>query len=501
MGSEKALYHNSGYERKLAELKRKPKEAAFNEIMEKLAMLAYFVGRDVRKFIEQKVPVFQHLYNGYFSDVGPDTVYTLLMEKTAKYSNMLHGLLAAEMKLMAALPGKGRDYILSYKEAMKKLTERQSSGYALDLLRQNMKMETITRIVTAKIWENIERREKEGVSQNTTRLMIKQFMSGFKTKENVQLIERLVAEANTQLGLLKLPAQYKEHEHTMIEALRESIKRSTGEDPDKVLAKAAVAQETVAEHKRQLGIDDYVRTLEAKAQNKEEKPKEETTESEEEENEPRSISELKKMGFKEISPKDLTLDKNGKLVIREEKPPQLLSMDEDTMQIKDAIPETFHEENTPREAKQEQQRIMRIGERDLKKCQEILEALETGQPMDDNPIYRSALRKSKKFQKIREEASGKPLDPILLKRVKGVNQECEPIFVEDVLTEEDDKQKFDLLSTKRKIRRSKHKKQTIFCSLTYITHFHMCNQQNVTLYTRFNMFQTFTEKLENDFII
>ena len=87
---------------------------------------------------------------------------------------------------------------------------------------------------------------------------------------------------------------------------------------------------------------------------------------------------------------------------------------------------------------------MNIGKQAYHKSIEIHEALESGKPMDDEPVYRKTLRLSEHYRKIREEATGKPIDPQLLKRVKISDDQ----FYSELLRDDD-----KIISTKRRVKR------------------------------------------------
>ena len=429
------MYHNEEYKRCLSLLKSKPKTEAFEEIMEKLALLSYFIGREAHAFMELGNPIFKELYDGYFSNIGIDTVKNVFKKKVEPYSDALNMMLIEEMKLKRHLPGKGRLFLLSFKEAVNKVTSKEVKGYTLDLLRKEIKMDGIIRALTQQVFKNVERREKEGIPQKMTKLYLKQYLEGNITEDNKEVVERLVAEANTQLGLLRLPVHFDKYKNTIIETVNDTAKLITGDRSDDALLKISISKENLKEGgllAQQCEIEGQGSLVNKIL----ERDKDIIIDGIEKSVTP---EELKEIGFTEVSPSDLTIDKSGKLVYQGD---DSAAVEKKRQQQEEAIRESHRISmgGTPREVKQEHDKYIKLGEEALVKSKLIVEALETGKPMDDDLIYRKMLRKNKHYQKIREVATGKPLDPTLLKRIK-TTQSKDPILVQN--TEQS-------ISTKRK---------------------------------------------------
>jgi hypothetical protein len=69
-----------------------------------------------------------------------------------------------------------------------------------------------------------------------TRLELKKLFSGVRTKENLNLYNELLVEANTQLGLLKLPESFGKNFTEIIKSVSyKNLKDLIGEDPITVI--------------------------------------------------------------------------------------------------------------------------------------------------------------------------------------------------------------------------------------------------------------------------
>jgi hypothetical protein len=332
-------------------------------------------------------------------------------------------MLVNEMKYRRQLPGKGRVHLLSFKEAVQKIASKEIKGYAFDLLRKEMKMNAIFRALTQQVFKNVERREKEGIPQKTTKMCLQQYMNGEVSENNIEIVERLIAEANTQLGLLKLPSRFDKYKNTIMETVNDTAKLITGDSSDNALLKITIAKENLKEDSLlalQSGMGEQGNLVEKILERDKDIVIDDIEKSV-------SVEEMKEQGFTEISPSDLTIDKSGTLIYQGD---DSAAIEKKRKEEEEALRESCRitSVKTAREAKQEYEKYHRLGKEALANSELIAEALESGTPMDDDLVYRKLLRKSKHYQKIREAATGKPLDPVLLKRIKNV-QSTDPVLV------------------------------------------------------------------------
>lgn len=90
---------------------------------------------------------------------------------------------------------------------------------------------------------NIIKKEKEGLIRlilgkdlSITKIELRKFFSGIRTKENLRLYNELLVEANTQLGLIKFPESFaKDFTETIKSVSYSELKDLIGEDPMTVL--------------------------------------------------------------------------------------------------------------------------------------------------------------------------------------------------------------------------------------------------------------------------
>lgn len=468
LGKEREIYRNTVFKNQMENLKRKPRKQAFNEIMEKLSILSFMVGFDAELYMDSENNLFKFIFDNYFENED-ENYLELFNEKHEKYEGMLQKIWLAEQKLTENWLGKGRNYIMPFKDAMKILENKESKGYITDLLRNNEKMKTIESALWAQIEENIKKREKEGIPQTHTRLLLKRFNDKQFSDDNIKLVNKLIAEANTQLQLLKLPSFYKDHENTMIETIKIDSQRKTKEKTDLALLKTTIAKENVKENlapqiegmPKLFDIYDYKEELKN------------TDKDEDEENEENNNPEIKKIfgedkelakifkneKLENISDKTLSILKDGKLIVKEDNS----MIKHEQKMIENAPQFTEHPKSyldKPKSKLSEYEKWLKLSEMTIQKGFEIRHALENGIPMDDDLLYRKILRKSRKYQKIREEATGKKLDPELLKRKKiGV-------YLGEITSESDEERftqsSYDIISMKKSVNKlnRKNKRKT-----------------------------------------
>ncbi len=468
MGSESGLYRTGPeYQKQLEKLRSKSPETALNETIEKLAILGYLVGRDMREFIERGQSVLDSMYEGHFARkrIPPEEIRLRFAETNKRYVGTLRALMMATSQRVLTIPGQGRMRILPYKEAVVQAVHgKTEQKFEVDAVRKQMKIDALGSALLGQIEANIQRREKEGTPQKKTREMMRKFLEGDVTAENEKLFQRLIAEANTQLQLLQLPAEYKEHTATMAETIRQTVKSETGLDPDLVLRKAVVAQENSVENSMASGtalprlpdLKEFAESLRAAAaKRKQTAParKEISILSTEQRNEtavavqeesPKSLMEAKKAGFGRTDSTALSIQGKKRVVYpemsREETAKLKSELAESLKTVKDLpIMSDFDPNDTNKQMQAKNNKVVKLGEQDYHHCDLLTEALETGQPMDYDPIYLNALKGSKKFQKLRERNTGRPIPKEIWDMPRGILAGVkESPFVRGLREEEDE---------------------------------------------------------------
>ena len=77
---------------------------------------------------------------------------------------------------------------------------------------------------------------KLGIDVSLTKLELKKLFSGVRTKENLNIYNELLVEANTQLGLIKFPESFGKNFTEIIKSVSyNDLKNLIGEDPMTVI--------------------------------------------------------------------------------------------------------------------------------------------------------------------------------------------------------------------------------------------------------------------------
>ncbi len=117
-------------------------------------------------------------------------------------------------------------------------------------VREAQQLMYIFNTLLEQVERNIQRREKEGIDQTQTRVLLKQLLQeGGETPENLQLYRELVIEANTQLGLITMPEEFFSKYKEIIKITSyDELKKVIGEDPRRAHKRYLVQKDN--EHRR-----------------------------------------------------------------------------------------------------------------------------------------------------------------------------------------------------------------------------------------------------------
>ena len=165
-----------------------------------------------------------------------------------------------DLKRLKLLPGHGRSLIESYEDAMKRFDLKKDRGYRfiVNPLREDKQMIKNFMDIFQKIEENILEREAQGISQETTRILLNQlFKSRQETPENLALFKELFIEANTQLGIFSLPEDiFGKYKELVRVTLNNVIFKQTGEDPRRIWKREMISAENQEERQIYTQLSD-----------------------------------------------------------------------------------------------------------------------------------------------------------------------------------------------------------------------------------------------------
>jgi len=97
-----------------------------------------------------------------------------------------------------------------YDVTMERINKKRFKKYEYKINEREEKLSIIYShcLIMKQIYENIWRKEQEGINQNSVKMELYEFFQKTQTRGNLANFEMLFAEANAQLGLLRLPSEF-----------------------------------------------------------------------------------------------------------------------------------------------------------------------------------------------------------------------------------------------------------------------------------------------------
>jgi hypothetical protein len=215
--------------------------------LEKISILSHLIDKEFICYIQNGVNPLKIMFAGKFGHFSDDQVFKTFSKVNSVYQSELERIFFEDLKRISETLGTGRMWTRDYTEECKKYDKTSDeaknlpkSEFLVDKFTKLDEMKYINHLLMAQIGINIRLKEKNGENMNIVKLHLKKYFSGIKTKQNEELFNQLLVEANTHLGLLKLPKSFRRFENLVSEIIYKKMEDILGEDPQKAYQNAMV---------------------------------------------------------------------------------------------------------------------------------------------------------------------------------------------------------------------------------------------------------------------
>jgi hypothetical protein len=182
---------------------------SFEEVIEKLVILSHIDSRDIRNYAEVNCSPFEVMFKGAFK-TKPKELAEAFKHYNAKYSELLIDGYKQEIHRIPDMIDRGRKVIPAYKQVYE--IAARDGKFLVDSQGQEQELRYIGSLLYLQIIKNIQSKLNAGISQLNEILALQQISNDQVTSYNTELLSQMLTEANSQLGLIKLPSQFKKFE-------------------------------------------------------------------------------------------------------------------------------------------------------------------------------------------------------------------------------------------------------------------------------------------------
>lgn len=201
---EKMLYGN--LEEFSEVYKSKYFDGDIDEVIEKIVILNHLDNKCIRNWIYFGHDPLKYMFRGQFN-YPVDELRAAFEYYNEYYKNILSKTLENDIKRIEFYSERGRS-VESFEKRMKMIEERKAEfvvAHIQSALLENLKMDMIFK----QIIKNIEKKRINGESVTEELTVLELVSKGDYNTFNVKVIMKLIAEANSQLKVLKLPPVFK----------------------------------------------------------------------------------------------------------------------------------------------------------------------------------------------------------------------------------------------------------------------------------------------------
>jgi hypothetical protein len=157
------------------------------------------------------------MFDSRYEYIPIDDLFVIFAEKIAPYKQAIEDAMFRQIERIPQIQTRGRDEIESYKDTSDRIESKgyKQYDYVVDWVERQMSIIYSHCILMKKIYEIIWEREKKGIDQSQTKMDLYEFFQKKPTRGNTHTFLELFAEANTELGLLKLPKEFMKFKETI----------------------------------------------------------------------------------------------------------------------------------------------------------------------------------------------------------------------------------------------------------------------------------------------
>ena len=193
-----------------------------HNVLRKYAYLNFLVSSDFLKKIQKsKINFFKDtIYSELLGEYSADEILALIrpyinevMQKLHKLQNFeIERISRYELPFMNSSRNQFKPFKLQAQETLKQLQIQEKARLVFNRKRENMEIKMALGLVFKQIEANVIQKMERGLSQKREIEALTKFSPDYKNFEFDQrgsdIMDKLIAEANGQLGLFKLPARF-----------------------------------------------------------------------------------------------------------------------------------------------------------------------------------------------------------------------------------------------------------------------------------------------------
>lgn len=187
---------------------RVPKDS-MEEVIEKLIILSHIDSRELRNYVDAKCNPFEIMFKRTFK-TNHQELSEAFSHFNTKYSELLIDGYKKELYRIPDMINRGRSTIPVYKQ-VNQIAERDGK-FLVDTETEQQELQYISGLLYMQILKNIQAKTNAGISQLNEILVLQQASNDEITSYNTELLSQMLAEANSQLNLIKLPTQFRKFE-------------------------------------------------------------------------------------------------------------------------------------------------------------------------------------------------------------------------------------------------------------------------------------------------
>jgi hypothetical protein len=450
------VFRGREFQQKVSDMKND--KEGLEVLLEKLVIISYIFDREFRHYLENGKNPLKLILNGKFANYETGLVQAIFSQINAFYMRELEQIFFDDLKRIENTESTGRYLVNDYNEELGKLEKNNRFYFVTDKYTKSKELKYIERLLFNQIVLNIQNRERKGISQNNIKVILHKYLSGFRTKETIDVYNELLVEANTQLQLLRLDESYRQYEYKVRDVLKEELTVMYGENPETVYkdsiikmynqakgmdpyilkdgSEPEIMDKSIEQQKRALNeytqavmrkrqdlateLEDYLESHNKLTENERNKltlirdltkafkSKDSKVMLSEGFNlsvfENMSIEQLKKLDIEEVAKNNFSIDKSGELDVTDEyESDSMIKINKDLDSITEGTGENFDSLPAERAFYAGHNKIIkRLREEDQERMSRINKALASGRYIDD-PIYIELVFTSERYKNKREE--------------------------------------------------------------------------------------------------
>lgn len=184
-------------------------DGSIDEMIEKIVILSHLDNKIVRNWIEFGHDPFEFMFNKQFR-YPVNELKEAFDYYNEYYKGVLSKALVQDIDRIQFMSDRGRK-VESFSESTKKIASRKGEfivGHYQSAMIEKMRCELLKKQIIKNLISRLER----GKNQTEEILALEQIGRGENTSFNTEILMRLMAEANSQLKVMKLPKEFRRFE-------------------------------------------------------------------------------------------------------------------------------------------------------------------------------------------------------------------------------------------------------------------------------------------------